>query len=161
MLGEVMVVLLNLTLCQPFLKFVLSIKVQKKFKQVTLQKISERRSRMSRLSSTDTQEYWQKWTDSRDTDAGDALVRKYMPLVSYHVQRISVTLPKSVNRDELNSLGMIGLYDALEKFDPSRDLKFDTYASFRIRGAIIDGLRKEDWLPRSAREKSKKVEAAI
>ncbi|WP_453996902.1 FliA/WhiG family RNA polymerase sigma factor [Bacillus nitroreducens] len=116
---------------------------------------------MSRLSSTDTQEYWQKWTDSRDTDAGDALVRKYMPLVSYHVQRISVTLPKSVNRDELNSLGMIGLYDALEKFDPSRDLKFDTYASFRIRGAIIDGLRKEDWLPRSAREKSKKVEAAI
>ncbi|MEH7234748.1 FliA/WhiG family RNA polymerase sigma factor [Bacillus sp. JJ1562] len=116
---------------------------------------------MSRLSSTDHGEYWQKWTDSRDTDAGDALVRKYMPLVSYHVQRISVTLPKSVNKDDLKSLGMIGLYDALEKFDPSRDLKFDTYASFRIRGAILDGLRKEDWLPRSSREKSKKVEAAI
>ncbi|MEH7222583.1 FliA/WhiG family RNA polymerase sigma factor [Bacillus sp. JJ1566] len=116
---------------------------------------------MSSLSSTDHQEYWQKWTNSRDSDAGDALVRKYMPLVSYHVQRISVTLPKSVNKDDLKSLGMIGLYDALEKFDPSRDLKFDTYASFRIRGAILDGLRKEDWLPRSSREKSKKVEAAI
>lgn len=116
---------------------------------------------MSRLSSADHQEYWQKWTDSRDTDAGDALVRKYMPLVSYHVQRISVTLPKSVNKDDLKSLGMIGLYDALEKFDPSRDLKFDTYASFRIRGAILDGLRKEDWLPRSSREKTKKVETAV
>jgi RNA polymerase sigma factor for flagellar operon FliA len=54
----------------------------------------------------------------------------------------------------------MGLYDALEKFDPSQDLKFDTYASFRIRGAIIDGLRKEDWLPRTSREKTKKVEAA-
>ena len=56
---------------------------------------------------------------------------------------------------------MIGLYDALEKFDPTRDLKFDTYASFRVRGAILDGLRKEDWLPRSARDKTKKMDAAI
>ena len=59
------------------------------------------------------------------------------------------------------SLGLQGLFDALTKFDPSRDLKFDTYASFRIRGTIIDGLRKEDWLPRSSREKSKKLEEEI
>ena len=52
----------------------------------------------------------------------------------------------------------MGLFDALNKFDYSRDLKFDTYASFRVRGAIIDGLRKEDWLPRSSREKAKKLE---
>ncbi|WP_449540032.1 FliA/WhiG family RNA polymerase sigma factor [Ferdinandcohnia sp. Marseille-Q9671] len=116
---------------------------------------------MSKITSTDHQEYWQKWIDSRDSHAGDMLVRKYMPLVTYHVQRISATLPKSVSKDDLKSLGMIGLYDALEKFDPTRDLKFDTYASFRVRGAILDGLRKEDWLPRSTREKSKKVEAAI
>ncbi|MFH7428749.1 sigma factor, partial [Pseudomonas syringae group genomosp. 7] len=70
-------------------------------------------------------------------------------------------LPKNVSRDELTSLGMMGLFDALNKFDLSRDLKFDTYASFRVRGAIIDGLRKEDWLPRSAREKSKKLESQI
>ena len=89
------------------------------------------------------------------------LVKKYTPLVSYHVQRISVNLPKSVSRDDIRSLGMMGLFDALERFDPERDLKFDTYASFRIRGAILDGLRKEDWLPRSAREKSKKMEATI
>ncbi|MCH1623759.1 FliA/WhiG family RNA polymerase sigma factor [Fredinandcohnia quinoae] len=115
---------------------------------------------MSQISSNDDQEYWQMWVDTRDPFAGDVLVRKYMPLVTFHVQRIAVTLPKSVNKDDLKSLGMIGLFDALEKFDPSRDLKFDTYASFRIRGAILDGLRKEDWLPRSSREKAKRVEAA-
>jgi RNA polymerase sigma factor FliA len=110
---------------------------------------------------TDEQNYWEKWVNSRDKEAGDALLKKYQPLVSYHVQRIAVTLPNNISRDDLRSLGMIGLYDALEKFDPSRDLKFDTYASFRVRGAILDGLRKEDWLPRGTREKAKKVEAAI
>jgi RNA polymerase sigma factor for flagellar operon FliA len=84
-----------------------------------------------------------------------------MPLVSYHVQRIAVSLPKNVSRDDLRSLGLFGLYDALEKFDHSRDLKFDTYASFRVRGAIIDGLRKEDWLPRNTREKAKKIDSTI
>nr|WP_273125638.1 FliA/WhiG family RNA polymerase sigma factor [Bacillus weihaiensis] len=113
------------------------------------------------MTLMDEQVVWQKWIDIRDSYAGDILIKKYMPLVSYHVQRISVGLPKSVNKDDLMSLGLFGLYDALEKFDPTRDLKFDTYASFRVRGAIIDGLRKEDWLPRSSREKAKKVEAAI
>lgn len=116
---------------------------------------------MTRSTTQEDQIIWQRWIDSRDTRAGDALIKRYMPLVSYHVQRISSGLPRTVNKDDLVSLGMIGLYDALEKFDPSRDLKFDTYASFRIRGAIIDGLRKEDWLPRSSREKAKKVEAAV
>ncbi|WP_297989807.1 FliA/WhiG family RNA polymerase sigma factor [Anoxybacillus sp.] len=104
---------------------------------------------------------WQKWIDARDREAGDQLIEKYMPLVDYHVQRIASSLPKSVRKEELKSLALFGLYDALEKFDPSRDLKFDTYASFRIRGAILDGLRKEDWLPRSVREKAKKIEATI
>jgi RNA polymerase sigma factor for flagellar operon FliA len=114
-----------------------------------------------RVSQNEDQIYWQKWTESRDSHAGDSLMRIYLPLVNFHVQRISIGLPKSVNKDDLISLGMLGLYDALEKFDPSRDLKFDTYASFRIRGAIIDGLRKEDWLPRSSREKSKRIDSVI
>src|SRR5699024_4912919 len=67
-------------------------------------------------------------------------------------------LPLSVDKEDLKSFGMMGLFDALTKFQQNRDLKFDTYASFRIRGTIIDGLRKEDWLPRSIREKTKKVE---
>lgn len=112
-------------------------------------------------TSAEEQKLWQSWKANRDPHAGDVLMRKYKPLVSYHVQRIAVGLPKSVSREELNSLGMMGLFDALNKFDPTRDLKFDTYASFRVRGAIIDGLRKEDWLPRSAREKTKKMDALI
>lgn len=83
-----------------------------------------------------------------------------MPLVDYQVNRIYTTLPKNVERQDIKSLAFMGLVDALEKFDPNRDLKFDTYASFRIKGSIIDGLRKEDWLPRSVREKAKIVEQA-
>ncbi|HHY74649.1 MAG TPA: FliA/WhiG family RNA polymerase sigma factor [Bacillus bacterium] len=115
---------------------------------------------MARLPSNEDQ-IWQKWINQKDPQAGDSLIRLYMPLVNYHVQRIAVGLPKNVSREDVKSYGLIGLYDALEKFDRSRDLKFDTYASFRIRGAIIDGLRKEDWLPRSLREKNKKIEAVI
>jgi RNA polymerase sigma factor for flagellar operon FliA len=116
---------------------------------------------MSRTSTIEDQKYWDQWIESKDSDSGDYLIKKYMPLVSYHSQRISVGLPKNVSRDDIKSLGMMGLLDALHKFDTTRDLKFDTYASFRIRGAILDGLRKEDWLPRSTREKAKKIEAVI
>lgn len=104
---------------------------------------------------------WDLWIRNRDPEAGDMLVQRYTPLVTYHVQRISSGLPRNVSRDDIMSLGLHGLFDALTKFDPGRDLKFDTYASFRIRGTIIDGLRKEDWLPRSSREKSKKLEEEI
>lgn len=106
-------------------------------------------------------ECWDKWIEARDPEAGNILVEKYRPLVTYHVQRISTGLPRSVSRDDIMSLGLQGLFDALTKFDPSRDLKFDTYASFRIRGTIIDGLRKEDWLPRSSRERTKKLKREI
>ncbi|WP_018660086.1 FliA/WhiG family RNA polymerase sigma factor [Heyndrickxia acidiproducens] len=107
------------------------------------------------------QKYWDLWVRCRDPEAGDILVKKYLPLVSYHVQRIAVGLPRNVSKDDLESLGMFGLLDSLNKFDPSRELKFDTYASFRIRGAILDGLRKEDWLSRGTREKAKKIENTI
>ena len=116
---------------------------------------------MSQVNTGEELTYWHKWLEGRDAQAGDILAKKYLPLVSYHVQRIGVNLPKNVNREELRSLGNMGLFDALEKFDPSRDLKFETYASFRIRGAIIDGLRKEDWLPRSTREKAKLIESTV
>ncbi len=107
------------------------------------------------------QDHWQLWLDKRDKESADFLIQQYIPLVQYHVKRISVGLPKNLRLDDLFSHGLLGLYDALEKFDHKRDLKFDTYASFRIRGAIIDGLRKDDWMPRSIREKSKKIEHTI
>ncbi len=105
-------------------------------------------------------EYWDRWQLNGDKEACDHLIEEYLPLVDFHVQRIAAGLPRNVQQDDLRSHGMMGLYDALAKFDTSRELKFDTYASFRIRGAIIDGLRQEDWLPRSMREKAKKIEAA-
>ena len=121
----------------------------------------ERWIRVTEQGRAEEQSLWIRWTKDKDPEAGDLLIKKYKPLVSYHVQRIAVGLPKNVSRDDLTSLGMMGLFDALNKFDINRDLKFDTYASFRVRGAIIDGLRKEDWLPRSAREKAKKLDAQI
>lgn len=116
---------------------------------------------MSKKDQMREAECWDKWIEARDPEAGNILVEKYRPLVTYHVQRISTGLPRSVSRDDIMSLGLQGLFDALTKFDPSRDLKFDTYASFRIRGTIIDGLRKEDWLPRSSRERTKKLKREI
>ncbi|PWU68849.1 FliA/WhiG family RNA polymerase sigma factor [Gracilibacillus dipsosauri] len=104
---------------------------------------------------------WNEWIQNKNEDNTNQLIDHYMYLVQYHVQRIASNLPKSVQKEDLRSLGLFGLYDAILKFDPNRDLKFDTYASFRIKGAIIDGLRKEDWLPRSAREKVKKIDFAV
>ncbi|MRG85375.1 FliA/WhiG family RNA polymerase sigma factor [Salinibacillus xinjiangensis] len=111
-----------------------------------------------RQATPDLQSLWTSWQQKKDQDAGNELVTLYMPLVDYHVKRISANLPKSVSREEVKSLGLMGLMDAINKFDYDRDLKFDTYASFRIRGAIMDGLRKEDWLPRSVRDKAKQIE---
>ncbi|MDQ0299156.1 RNA polymerase sigma factor for flagellar operon FliA [Salibacterium salarium] len=116
---------------------------------------------MSRSTPHAYQEWWDRWLTYDDETAANRLVEAYMPLVYYHVQRIGSGLPKNVSKEELLSHGLSGLYDAMKKFDFSRDLKFDTYASFRIRGAIIDGLRQEDWMPRSLRDKSKKIEDTI
>ncbi|RDW19505.1 FliA/WhiG family RNA polymerase sigma factor [Oceanobacillus arenosus] len=115
------------------------------------------------MTTNDTpieQEHWNNWIMYRSNDAANELIIHYMYLVNFHVERIASNVPKSVSRDDIKSLGLLGLYDALKKFDPSRDLKFDTYASFRIKGSILDGLRKIDWLPRSLREKTKKVDQA-
>src|SRR5690625_408728 len=111
-------------------------------------------------SVTSIETLWNKWKTSKDEEAGNRLVEYYMPIVNYQVNRVYMNLPKNVDREEVKSLALMGLFDAMEKFDTKRDLKFDTYASFRIRGAIIDGLRKEDWLPRTVRDKSKLIEQA-
>lgn len=103
---------------------------------------------------------WLKWFEKKDETIANELIKCYLPLVRYHVDRIALTTPSNIERSDLFSLGLIGLYDALNRFDIKRELKFDTYASFRIRGSIIDGLRKEDWLSRTSRDKVKKVELA-
>lgn len=104
--------------------------------------------------------YWEEWQKYRDADAGDHLVEQYLPLVDYIIQRFMISLPKTVDKDDIRSLAFEGLLDAFDKFNIEKDLKFETYATWRIKGAIIDGLRHNDWLPRSVRDKVKKIEKA-
>ncbi|WP_308639269.1 FliA/WhiG family RNA polymerase sigma factor [Paenibacillus silvisoli] len=105
-------------------------------------------------------EIWQKWKEDGDIDAKKRLIEHYLTLVDYVTNRMIVGLPKNVSKDDLASNGVMGLIDAIEKFDYRRGLQFETYASWRIRGAIIDGLRQGDWVPRSVREKAKRIEEA-
>ena len=88
----------------------------------------------------------------------ERLVLEYAPLIKYIAQKIAARLPANIELDDLMSSGVIGLMDAIEKYDASRDNKFKTYAEFRIRGAILDELRAQDWVPRSVREKAKILE---
>lgn len=101
---------------------------------------------------------WESWKKTKKESTGNALIQHYMYLVHYHVERVASYIPDSFDKNDLKSLGMMGLFDALHKFEPERNLKFDTYATIRIHGSIMDGLRREDWLPRSLRDKAKKIE---
>lgn len=111
----------------------------------------------SKLSHYDL---WCRWKEEGDTEAKKGLIEKYIPLVDYVSSRMAAGLPKNVSKDDLVSNGSMGLIDAIEKFDHLRGLQFETYASWRIRGSIIDGLRQGDWVPRSVRDKAKKMEDA-
>ncbi|WP_232336700.1 FliA/WhiG family RNA polymerase sigma factor [Planococcus lenghuensis] len=115
---------------------------------------------MSSKASKEELVSWEGWQQHRDPDAGNDLVERYLPLVDYVIQRFMINLPKTVDKDDVRSLAYEGLLDAFDKFDIERGLKFETYASWRIKGAIIDGLRHSDWLPRSVRDKVKKIEQA-
>ena len=91
----------------------------------------------------------------------DKLIMEYAPLIKFIAQKIAVRLPANIELDDLISSGVIGLMDAIEKYDPTRDNKFKTYAEFRIRGSILDELRAQDWVPRSVRDKSKMLDRAL
>ncbi|MFD2613029.1 FliA/WhiG family RNA polymerase sigma factor [Paenibacillus gansuensis] len=114
----------------------------------------------TKTSHLPNMELWKQWKEQGDTEAKKLLIETYLPLVDFVSNRLAVGLPKNVSKDDLSSYGVMGLMDATEKFDYERGLQFETYASWRIRGAIIDGLRQGDWVPRSVREKAKKVEEA-
>ncbi len=88
----------------------------------------------------------------------EEIVVKYASLVKYLAQKIAIRLPANIELDDLISSGVIGLMDAVDKYDCTRDNKFKTYAEFRIRGAMLDELRSQDWVPRSVREKAKHLE---
>jgi RNA polymerase sigma factor FliA len=89
------------------------------------------------------------------------LIEQYAPLIKFVAQKIAVRLPSNIELDDLISAGVIGLMDAIDKYDPTRDNKFKTYAEFRIRGAILDELRAQDWVPRSIRDKAKLLDRTV
>jgi RNA polymerase sigma factor for flagellar operon FliA len=105
-------------------------------------------------------ELWRAYKESSDPRLREQLILHYSPLVKYVAGRVSVGLPANVEQADFVSSGIFGLIDAIEKFDPERAIKFETYAISRIRGAIIDELRALDWIPRSIRQKARAVERA-
>lgn len=106
-----------------------------------------------------TSREWEKIANG-DIKARNRIWVKYQGLITHMARGLSVSLPKYVETEDLESSGQLGLKDAIEKFDPERGFKFETYASFRIRGAMIDGLRRTDWSPRSVRSRDRKVDMA-
>jgi len=103
---------------------------------------------------------WQEYDKGQREPMIEQLVAAYHHLVDYQVQRLLIDLPASVDRDDLLSEARIGLIDAINRFDPAKNVKFETYASIRIHGAIVDYLRKLDWAPRSLRQRARQITAA-
>ena len=104
---------------------------------------------------------WQAYGRGRDATLRDRLVLHYAPLVKYVAGRVGTGLPAHVDIADLVQSGVFGLWDAIDRFEPERGLKFETYAMQRIRGAILDELRAQDWVPRSVRSRAREVERAL
>jgi RNA polymerase sigma factor for flagellar operon FliA len=103
---------------------------------------------------------WEEYRENGSKVAKDKLLAEYAGLVKYIADRVGYSLPKSVDKQDLVSCGILGLIKAVETFDHKMEIKFETYASHKIRGAILDELRSLDWVPRSVRQKSKFVQRA-
>ncbi len=114
-----------------------------------------------RTGQQDLDEVWRRYKEHNDPQARDELILAYSPLVKYVAGRMGSGLPPHIEEADLVSYGLLGLISALERFDPSRHVKFETYAIARIKGSILDELRALDWVPRSVRSWARKVEAAV
>jgi len=112
-------------------------------------------------AAEETYALWQDYRKSRDPHLRDRLILTYAPLVKFVAGRVGASLPAHVDEQDLVSYGLLGLIGAIERFDPEREIKFETFAMARIRGAIIDELRSLDWVPRSVRTRARQIERAI
>lgn len=104
---------------------------------------------------------WEEYAKSKSSEVREKIILEYAPLVKLVAGRLSMYLGYNVEYEDLVSYGIFGLIDAIDKFDALKDVKFETYASLRIRGAILDQIRKMDWIPRTIRQKQKKIDAVI
>ncbi len=107
------------------------------------------------------QELWKRYHRRADTNTENALVEQYLPLVRTVVARLAMTLPDHVDQDDLNSAGLVGLLQALRNYDPTCGTSFETYARVRIRGAMLDELRRMDWVPRTIHEKARRIQEVL
>ena len=104
---------------------------------------------------------WQDYHRLKSPDLREKIILEYAPLVKLVAGRLSMYLGYNVEYDDLVGYGVFGLIDAIDKFDTCKDVKFETYASLRIRGAILDQIRKMDWIPRTIRQRQKKIDTVI
>ncbi len=113
-----------------------------------------------RIADADLMDVWTEYKVKPTDELRNVLVERYLPLVRYVAERLATTLPSFVEVDDLASMGIFGLLDAIDRFDPKLGVKFKTYAMNRIRGSILDELRSLDWVPRLVRIKANKIEKA-
>lgn len=106
------------------------------------------------------QDLWKRYQETKDPSVKEQLILEYADLIKYVAGRLSIYFGSNVEYDDLVGYGIFGLIDAIDKFDINKGVKFETYASLRIRGSIIDSIRELDWVPRSLRKKSKDLEKA-
>ncbi len=111
------------------------------------------------MSNNDEKILWQRYKEENDESAREALIYKYMPIVRFIAGRIAIHVPPSIEMDDLVGWGIVGLLDAIERYDYKQDTRFNTYASIRIRGTILDHIRSLDWAPRSLRSMARRVGA--
>ena len=112
------------------------------------------------LKAIELKDLWKRYKEEEDPRARERLVLAYAPLVKYVAGRMSSGLPSHVEEADLISYGLIGLIAAIERFEPEREIRFETFAITRIKGSIIDELRSLDWVPRSVRAKAREIERA-
>lgn len=118
-------------------------------------------SNIKRLSEDELEELWRGYLVKKDKPSRDTLIVQYIYLVRYVVSRVKVSLPTTISIEDIAGYGVEGLMDAVERYSPQKNTRFETYALIRIRGAILDKIRSQDFLPRSVRKKIKDIKQAI
>ena len=113
------------------------------------------------MKTVDKDKLWDSYRKKPTPELREQIIIEYAPLVKVVAGRLSIYLGKNVEYDDLCSYGIFGLIDAIDKYELAKDVKFETYASFRIRGSILDQIRKMDWIPRTVRQKQKQIDEAI
>ena len=116
---------------------------------------------MKRARRVNPEELWVRFLRTKRRKYKDELVQAYMPLVRSVAEGLAARLPRTVDQDDLMGAGVFGLFKSIENFDPDRNAKFETYCRLRVRGAMIDFLRQQDWIPREARNRGSKLHEAI